>query len=81
MSQRAVERVVGKLVTDREFREAFFQNPAQSALCLGADLSPEEMDALLRIPVKALDDLYRKMDDRICKLHIARQPLGQGERS
>jgi hypothetical protein len=80
MSQRSVERTVGKLVTDQGFRMEFFRDPSGSALRLGVDLSPDEMDALLRIPAKALDTLYGKLDDRICRLHIIQEPVDQGER-
>ncbi len=80
MSQRGVERILGKLVTDRGFREGFFQDPSKAVPHIGVDLSPEEIDALSRIPPQALDDLYRKVDDRICRLHIDREVLGQGER-
>jgi hypothetical protein len=81
MSQRAVERIVGKLVTDQGFREEFFRNPSASALQIGAELSEKEVDALLRIPLKALDELHEKLDDRICRLHIDRQPRIRGGRA
>ncbi len=80
MSQRGVERAVGKLVTDRAFRDDFFRDPPGSALRIGISLSVDEVDALLQIPCQALDVLYRKLDDRICRLHIEQEPLGQGDR-
>jgi hypothetical protein len=80
MSQRAVERTLGKLVTDEEFREEFLQNPVGACLCIGVDLTRQEMGALARIPKAALADLCAKLDDRICRLHIGDEPLAQ-ERS
>ncbi len=77
MSQRGVERTVGKLVTDQGFREAFFRNPAAASLHIGVELTREETDALLRIPVPALVDLCARLDDRICKLHISKEPVAQ----
>ena len=77
MSQRSVERTVGKLVTDQGFREEFFRNPAGASLHIGVELTREETDALLRIPISALVDLYARLDDRICKLHISKEPVAQ----
>ena len=70
MSQRGVERTLGKLVTDQGFCDDFFRNPAQACLRIGVDLSLEEADALLRIPRRMLTDLSARLDDRICKPHI-----------
>jgi hypothetical protein len=71
MSQRAVERTLGKLVTDEGFRDEFFRNPASATLRAGLDLTGEELDALFRIPRAALAALGTRIDGRICRLHIA----------
>lgn len=70
MSQRIVERAVGKLVTDEGFRDAFFRDPKAASLQAGLELSAEELDALSRIPRPALAALNARLDDRICRLHI-----------
>jgi len=77
MSQRSVERILGRLVTDEGFRERFFTDPEGACLQIGADMSRQELDALKRIPRTALADLGARIDDRICRLHIAAQPLSQ----
>jgi hypothetical protein len=74
MSQRGVERVVGKLVTDEGFRDRFFDDPAGASLRIGVELSPDELDALKRIRPEALNALCASIDDRICRLHIAPHP-------
>lgn len=71
MSQRSVERTLGKLITDEAFRKRFFREPACACLAAGLDLLPEEMEALCRVPVKELTRLCRLIDDRICRLHVA----------
>lgn len=71
MSQRSVERTLGRLVTDEGFREQFFADPEGSCLLIGADMSRQELNALKRIPRTALADLSAQLDDRICRLHIA----------
>ena len=80
MSQHAVERTLGKLVTDEGFRNAFFRNPDTATLRAGLDLSPEELDALSRIPRAALAALSTRLDDRICRLHIPVEPAHEEQR-
>lgn len=70
MSQQAVERALGKLVTDEGFREAFFADPVAAALQAGLALAPQELDALRRLPRSALAGLGACVDDRICRLYV-----------
>jgi hypothetical protein len=70
MSQRDVERTLGRLLTDAGFRRDFFRNPAQACLELGVHLAAHEVDALLRVPPRRLVSLAGQLDDRICRLHI-----------
>jgi hypothetical protein len=77
MSQRGVERTLGKMVTDPGFREHFLREPASAALAIGVELTPEETAALSRVPQQALAELSTRLDDRICKLHIRQEPSGQ----
>lgn len=70
MSQRAVERTVGRLVTDEHFREEFFRDPEGASFRAGLNLSRRELDALRRIPADALARLCACVDDRICRLHV-----------
>ena len=80
MSQRVVERAVGKLVTDEGFRDAFFRDSKAASLQAGFDLSPEELDALSSIPRAALAALGARLDDRICRLHIPCEPSREEQR-
>ena len=75
MSQRVVERAIGKLVTDEGFRDAFFRDPEIASLRAGLVLTPEELDALSRIPRASLAALSRRLDDRICRLHVPVEPV------
>lgn len=77
MSQRGVERTLGKLVTDEGFRGEFLQSPRRASLRIGVELSGHEIEALLSIPLAALDEFCGKLDARICKLFVNRQPIGQ----
>ncbi len=70
MSQRAVEQVVGKLLTDEEFRVWFFEDPLRSSFLSGLELSPEELAALMRIPRAELAGLGRRFDEKIRRHHV-----------
>jgi hypothetical protein len=70
MSQRDVERTLGRLLTDAGFRGDFFLNPARACLALGVELTPDEVDALLQVPLRQLASFAEKLDDRVCRLHI-----------
>ncbi|HSD50084.1 MAG TPA: Os1348 family NHLP clan protein [Candidatus Methylomirabilis sp.] len=80
MSQREVERALGRLVTDEGFREEFFRGPQSAVLHAGLDLSQEELDALSRTPRAALAALCTCIDGRICRLHIADQLAPEEQR-
>jgi hypothetical protein len=80
MSQHAVERILGRLVTDEGFRDQFFRDPDGACLHIGAELTAQELEALRRIPWPALANLSARIDDRICRLHIAANPISQEQR-
>ncbi len=71
MSQAAVERTLGKLVTDESFRRRFFQNPGAASFVTGLVLSRAEIDALSRVPIAALERFSACLDDRICRCPVA----------
>jgi putative modified peptide len=70
MSQRDVERTLGRLLTDAGFRREFFRNPARACLEVGLQLAAHEVEALLRMPPRQLASLAAQLDDRICRAHI-----------
>jgi hypothetical protein len=80
MSQRDVERALGRMLTDDSFQEDFFRDPARACLLLGIQLAPQEVEALFRVPRSMLATLGTRLDDRICRLHIQRGEVArQGE--
>ena len=70
MSQRDVERTLGRMLTDARFRRDFFRNPARTCLEAGVQLAAHELEALLRVPPRGLLSLAGELDDRICRLEI-----------
>ena len=75
MSQRDVERTLGRLLTDEGFQEDFFRDPARTCLLLGIQLAPQEIEALLRAPRQGFASLGARLDDRICRLRIQRSEI------
>jgi hypothetical protein len=68
MSQLAVERVLGKLVTDTQFRAEFFAEPAGVCRDYGLELTPVELAALRRIDEAALRTLAARLDPKIVRV-------------
>jgi hypothetical protein len=54
VTQQAVERALGKLLTDENFRERFFTNPEIASWEAGFTLSPIELEALSQVSHEAL---------------------------
>ena len=70
MSQQAVERAIGKLVTDDAFREQFGADSVAASRQAGLSLSMAELAALSRIPRLTLEALASCLDDGIRRLVI-----------
>jgi hypothetical protein len=68
MSQAAVERILGKVVTDETFRVRFFRDRAAASFAAGLVFSKTELDALSRLPVELIARFSASLDDRICRL-------------
>jgi hypothetical protein len=65
MSQQVVEQVIGRAVTDPEFRNLLFSDPDQALA--GYDLTEEERKAILAMESKHVEDFAGKLDARITK--------------
>lgn len=68
MSQAAVEKTIGKLVTDDAFRARFFADPVDASFHAGLELTGAEVAALSRLPKTALTEVSRRLDDRLRRL-------------
>jgi hypothetical protein len=68
MSQRTVERVVGRLITDEEFRVQFTRLPQPTLAALveqGWELTAIEVDALVQTDTKLWSDSARRINPRL----------------
>jgi len=80
MSQAAVEKALGKLITDECFRGRFYKDPAAASFSAGLELSQAELDALSRLPPKAIARFSGCLDDRIRRVPLDDEgrPLCEG---
>jgi hypothetical protein len=77
MSQRTIERVIGRLLTDEELRHEFIHAPTHTIAALreqGWELSRLEADALLTIEIGLWSEVAARIDPRLqrCSLKAGR---------
>jgi hypothetical protein len=65
MSQEAVERVLGRAMTDAEFRRQLIDDAR--AACVDYDLTEEELDALDALDADSMKAFAGTLDARISK--------------
>jgi hypothetical protein len=76
MGQRAVEVLIGRLVTDEELRQRFVARPRETLLVereRGLELSGGEVDALLASPLALWQGLAALLDPRLQKASLKRR--------
>jgi hypothetical protein len=77
MSQKTVEILLGKLVTDEEVRHRFQEAPLEILDCMrraGHDLSAVETEALRSLDMEALERFARALDPRLQKACLHTNP-------
>lgn len=77
MSQRAVEMVVGRLVTDEAFRHAFVQQPRQvldQLVAQGLSLTDTEIRALTRTRAGLWAETGEQLDPDLQKASLKTNP-------
>ncbi len=67
MSQRSVEALIGRLVTDRRLRRRFFEAPEQTCSSETYDVSEREMEALLGLGELEIEFLSQRLDASIVR--------------
>jgi hypothetical protein len=83
VTQQAVERALGKLLTDENFRDQFFANPELASWEAGFALSAIELEALSGLSHEALVRFGEDLDKRISRssLDPNRRETGKAERT
>jgi hypothetical protein len=77
VTQHAVERALGKLLTDEGFRERFFVTAVTACRDAGLTLSPTELEALSRVSRDELARFAERLDQRISRASL--EPTGTSE--
>ena len=73
MSQRSIEMVVGRLVTDEEFRQTFMTDPVHALTELleqGTHLTRAEITALVATDSELWDRVAEQVDQRLQKASL-----------
>jgi hypothetical protein len=73
MSQKSVEIVIGRLITDEVLRARFFADPAGTLRSLhegGHDLNPTEIAALLEMPLESWTAVASWVHPRLQKIAL-----------
>ncbi|HEY6066147.1 MAG TPA: Os1348 family NHLP clan protein [Thermoanaerobaculia bacterium] len=81
MSQRSVEKLLGRILTDDDFRRSFFPVRSASfeiAAAHGLDLTPIERSALSSLRLRSFECLARALDPRISRSSASADPVTLG---
>jgi len=73
MSQKCVEVLIGRLVTDEKLRSRFLADRVGLLLSMreaGVDLNPAELDALLDMPVESWAVMAGQVHPRLQKIAL-----------
>jgi hypothetical protein len=65
MAKADIETVLGRVLTDSEFRELLSSNPSEALA--EYDLTDEEKDALSNVDSSEFNTLSQKLDERLTK--------------
>jgi hypothetical protein len=75
MSQKTVQSIVGRLLTDEEFRSRFLGQPLETLMALrdqGFELTSGEVDALLRTDHSLWADAAARIDPQLQRVSLRR---------
>jgi hypothetical protein len=75
MSLKTVQLIVGRLVTDEEYRLTFLSDPTGTLMDLrnqGVELTPGEIEALIRTDHGLWTDVARRIDPQLQRSSLRR---------
>ncbi|HEV3059021.1 MAG TPA: Os1348 family NHLP clan protein [Vicinamibacterales bacterium] len=81
MSQKTVQLIIGRILTDDELRSRFVRQPSETLAALrdqGFELSAGEVEALVRTDRRLWNDASSRIDARLqrCSLQLGSERTG-----
>jgi transposase-like protein len=76
--QKHVEWLLGRLTTDREFRQRFYSDPTGTCASERVNLTSRELAALLSLEQTAIEEFAKRLDPRIVRATPATHHLVAG---
>jgi len=70
MSQEAVERILGRMLTDRRFSALASKSLETAILQEGFQLTPVELRLLSALDMKSVARLAARLDPRLCRADV-----------
>jgi len=67
MSQEHVEWLLGRLTTDRDFRQRFYEHPADVCASESLELTTQELAALMSLEQTCIEEFTNRLDPRIVR--------------
>jgi|ERR1700687_1670219 len=79
MSQRGVEGLLGRLITDGGFRERFYEEPAAICVDEAMDVTTRELEAILALKQPRIEDFAKLLDSRIVRAVVSGEHHQKGK--
>jgi len=73
MSQKAVESLLGRLLTDQVLRRRFYEEPAVTCGQEALDVTSREIEAVLVVGESLFEEFAHHLDPRIVRAAVGRQ--------
>jgi hypothetical protein len=67
MSQKAVEGLLGRLLTDTAFRHRFYRDPRVTCAHTALELTARELEAVLALDEAHVADFAKRLDPKIVR--------------
>jgi hypothetical protein len=70
MSQKGVEGLLGRMVTDGDFRRRFYQEPAATCIAQALEVTTRELEAVLALDEARVAEFSKMLDARIVRAQV-----------
>ena len=80
MSQRGVEGLLGRLITDKDFRERFYEEPAAVCVEEAMEVTARELEAVFALKEPQIEDFSKQLDAHIVRAVVNGEQHQSGKR-